>query len=199
MRLATFLAPDSSHARAGEVRGEQVVAYADERFTLLDRLRDPGAPAADGPSFALSDVTLLAPVPEPRAIFGIGLNYADHIAETGGTAPETPLVFTKLPASIVAPGASVTCPAVVKRLDYEGELAVVMGADGQVGATPSPTTSLPATCRGARRSGRVPRVLTASAPTAPGSLQPMRFSTHTRFGCVPGSTASCARNPPPLT
>src|SRR6202167_5378330 len=133
MRLATFLAPDSSHARAGEVRGEQVVAYADERVSVLERLRDPGAPAADGPSFALSDVTLLAPVPEPRAIFGIGLNYADHIAETGGTAPETPLVFTKLPASVVAPGASVRCPAVVKRLDYEGEFAGLRGADGQVG------------------------------------------------------------------
>jgi acylpyruvate hydrolase len=133
MRVATFLPPGSSHACAGEVRGEQVVAYADERFSVLDRLRDPGTPAADGASFALTDVTLLAPVPEPRAIFGIGLNYADHIAETGGTAPETPLVFTKLPASVVAAGASVTCPAVVKRLDYEGELAVVIGADGQVG------------------------------------------------------------------
>lgn len=133
MRLATFLAPGSSHPHAGEVRGEQVVAYADEHFSVLDRLRDSGAPAADGTSFALSEVTLLAPVPEPRAIFGIGLNYADHIAETGGTAPETPLVFTKLPASVVAPSASVPCPAVVKRLDYEGELAVVMGADGQIG------------------------------------------------------------------
>jgi acylpyruvate hydrolase len=133
MRLASFLPPGSSHPRAGEVRDERVVAYADERFTVLDRLRDPGAPAADGPSFALADVTLLAPVPEPRAIFGIGLNYADHIAETGAARPEAPLVFTKLPPSVVAPGATVRCPAVVKRLDYEGELAVVMGVDGQVG------------------------------------------------------------------
>jgi acylpyruvate hydrolase len=132
VRLATFLPTGSSRPRAGEVRGEQLVAYADERFTVLDRLRDPGAPAADGPSFALSEVTLLAPVPEPSAIFGIGLNYADHIAETGGAAPEVPLVFTKLPASVVAPGASVRCPGVVKRLDYEGELAVVMGVDGHV-------------------------------------------------------------------
>lgn len=132
MRLATFLPPDSSLARAGEVRDEQIVAYADDAFTVLDRLADPGTPAADGPSFALADVTLLAPVPAPRAIFGIGLNYADHIAETGGAAPETPLVFTKLPASVVAPGASVRCPGVVKRLDYEGELAVVMGADEAV-------------------------------------------------------------------
>jgi 2-keto-4-pentenoate hydratase/2-oxohepta-3-ene-1,7-dioic acid hydratase in catechol pathway len=132
MRLATFLPPASSNARAGEVRGEQVVAYADERFSVLDRLSDPSAPAADGPSFALADITLLAPVPQPRAIFGIGLNYADHIAETGGTPPDTPLVFAKLPASVVAPDASVRCPPVVKRLDYEGELAVVMGANGIV-------------------------------------------------------------------
>jgi acylpyruvate hydrolase len=132
MRLANFLSPGSSHPRAGEVRDEQIVAYADERFSVLDRLRDPGAPAADGPSFALEEVTLLAPVAEPRAIFGIGLNYADHVAEMGGAVPEAPLVFTKLPASVVAPGAKVRCPAVVKRMDYEGELAVVMGIDGRV-------------------------------------------------------------------
>lgn len=137
MRLATFLPPGGSAPCAGEVRGETVVAFADEHTTVLDRLRDPNGPTssgggADGPSFALGEVTLLAPVPEPRAIFGIGLNYADHIAETGGTAPEAPLVFTKLPASVAAPGASVRCPPVVKRLDYEGELAVVMGANGEV-------------------------------------------------------------------
>jgi acylpyruvate hydrolase len=132
MRLATFLSPGSSTPRAGEVHGEQVVAFADADYTVLDRLVDPAAPAADGPSFALTEVTLLAPVPQPRAIFGIGLNYADHIAETGGTPPDAPLVFTKLPASVVGPGATVPCPAVVKRLDYEGELAIVIGGGGEV-------------------------------------------------------------------
>jgi acylpyruvate hydrolase len=132
VRLATFLSSSSSEPRAGEVRDDHIVAYADERATVLDRLCDPGTPAADGPSFALADVTLLAPVPQPRAIFGIGLNYADHIAETGATQPEAPLVFMKLPSSAAPPGASVRCPEVVKRLDYEGELAVVMGANAQV-------------------------------------------------------------------
>jgi acylpyruvate hydrolase len=132
MRLATFLASGSSASRAGEVRGEQVVAFADKRITVLDRLRDPGATAADGPSFALADVTLLAPVSAPRAIFGIGMNYADHVAELGATPPETPIVFMKLPSSAAPPGAPVRCPEVVKRLDYEGELAVVMGTGGQV-------------------------------------------------------------------
>jgi acylpyruvate hydrolase len=132
MRLATFIAPDSSSPRAGEVRGDRVVAFADERLTVLDRLRDPDASVADGPSFALEQVTLLAPVPEPRAIFGIGMNYADHVAELGATAPETPIVFMKLPSSCASPNAPVPCPEVVKRLDYEGELAVVMGADGLI-------------------------------------------------------------------
>jgi 2-keto-4-pentenoate hydratase/2-oxohepta-3-ene-1,7-dioic acid hydratase in catechol pathway len=132
MRLATFLPDGSSTPRAGEVRGEQVVAFADERFTVLDRLRDPGAPRADGLSFALAEVTLLAPVPRPRAIFGIGMNYADHVAEMRSTPPETPIVFMKLPSSAASPNAPVRCPPAVRRLDYEGELAVVMGAGGQI-------------------------------------------------------------------
>jgi 2-keto-4-pentenoate hydratase/2-oxohepta-3-ene-1,7-dioic acid hydratase in catechol pathway len=132
MRLATFLPPHSSEPRSGELRGDQVVAFADERLTVLDCLRNPGGQAADGQAFALAEVTLLAPVPVPRAIFGIGLNYADHVAEMGVTAPEAPLVFMKLPSSAASPGAAVRCPTAVKRLDYEGELAVVMGAGGQV-------------------------------------------------------------------
>ena len=99
---------------------------------MLDVLGEPGLAVADGPSFALDDVTLLAPVPRPRAIFGIGMNYADHVAELGATAPKEPLVFMKLPSSAAPPGAPVPCPEVVKRLDYEGELAVAMGPGGQV-------------------------------------------------------------------
>ncbi|HEY8303104.1 MAG TPA: fumarylacetoacetate hydrolase family protein [Solirubrobacteraceae bacterium] len=108
------------------------MAFADESFTVLDRLRDPDTPVADGPSFALAEVSLLAPVPQPRAIFGIGMNYADHVAEIGATPPQTPIVFMKLPSSAAPPNAPVPCPDVVKRLDYEGELAVVMGAEGRV-------------------------------------------------------------------
>ncbi|HEV3033834.1 MAG TPA: fumarylacetoacetate hydrolase family protein [Solirubrobacteraceae bacterium] len=131
MRLATFLAPASDTPRAGEVReqdGEQrVFGYALEELTVLDRLADPGATPVEGESWRLDQVTLLAPVPTPRAIFGIGLNYADHVRETGRELPEQPLVFMKLPSSAAAPGAPVHCPQVVRRLDYEGELAVIMG------------------------------------------------------------------------
>ncbi|HST56129.1 MAG TPA: fumarylacetoacetate hydrolase family protein [Solirubrobacteraceae bacterium] len=134
MRLATFLAPGSPTARAGEVRVDEqrVVAFADDTLTVLDLISGAERPPADGRAYALAEVTLLAPIARPRAIFGIGLNYADHIAETGGTRPERPLVFMKLPSSAAAPNAAVSCPPVVRRLDYEGELAVVMGPGGAV-------------------------------------------------------------------
>jgi 2-keto-4-pentenoate hydratase/2-oxohepta-3-ene-1,7-dioic acid hydratase in catechol pathway len=130
VRLATFLAPGDRTPRAGEVRGGEVVAFA--AGTVLDRLACADRTPADGDAFPLAAVTLLAPVPRPRAIFGIGLNYAAHAAETGATPPERPIVFMKLPTASVAPAGPVVCPAVVRRLDYEGELAVVMGADGAV-------------------------------------------------------------------
>ena len=71
-------------------------------------------------------------MPRPRAIFGIGLNYAAHAAEQGRDLPEFPIVFMKLPSSSAPPGGPIRCPAVVKRLDYEGELAIVMGAGGAI-------------------------------------------------------------------
>jgi 2-keto-4-pentenoate hydratase/2-oxohepta-3-ene-1,7-dioic acid hydratase in catechol pathway len=130
MRLATFLAPDDDAPRAGEVRGEQVVAFSSG--TVLDRLATGDRTRADGDTFPLDDVHLLAPVPRPRAIFGIGLNYRAHAAETGQQPPERPIVFMKLPSSAAAPNDPVRTPAVVQRLDYEVELCVVMGAGGEV-------------------------------------------------------------------
>src|ERR671916_820733 len=117
MRLATFLAPGSDDPRAGEVR--------------RDRLGSGDRTPADGEAFPLAEVTLLAPVPRPRAIFGIGLNYAAHARETGKGLPEFPIVFMKLPSSSAPPGGPIRCPEVVRRLDYEAELVVVMGAGNE--------------------------------------------------------------------
>jgi acylpyruvate hydrolase len=131
MRLATFLPPGGDEPLAGEVRGDSVVAFADGS-TVLDRLASADRTPAGRERFALADVELLAPVPRPRAIFGVGLNYAAHARETGGTLPEAPIVFMKLPSSAAPPNAPIKAPEVVRRLDYEGELAVVMGANGEV-------------------------------------------------------------------
>ena len=131
MRLATFIPPGREEPRGGEVRGEEVVSFDGE--TVLDRLASGDRSPASGESFPLADVTLLAPVPRPRAIFGIGRNYAAHAAELGNVLPDKPMVFMKLPTSSVPPSGPVRRPAVTTQLDYEAELVVVIGADGKIG------------------------------------------------------------------
>ncbi len=131
MKLATFLAPGADSQLAGEVRADAVVAF-DDGTTVLDRLASGDRTPAAGATFALGEVRLLAPVARPRAIFGIGLNYAAHVAETGGTVPERPVVFMKLPSSAAPPNDPLQIPGVIRRLDYEGELAVVIGAGGTI-------------------------------------------------------------------
>ncbi|MEV6229038.1 fumarylacetoacetate hydrolase family protein [Saccharopolyspora shandongensis] len=74
----------------------------------------------------LSGVTLLAPC-EPRVIVCAGSNYADQIAEKGRPWPEQPSLFLKAPNAIIGPDAEVLRPPEVRRLEYEGELAVVIG------------------------------------------------------------------------
>jgi acylpyruvate hydrolase len=130
MRLATFIPPTNGQPRAGEVRDDQVISF--ESGTVLDRLASGDRAPATGESFALADVTLLAPVPRPRVIFGIGLNYAAHAAESGQQPPEFPIVFMKLPSSSMPPTGPIRCPQAVEQLDYEAELAVVIGADGAI-------------------------------------------------------------------
>ncbi|HVW17309.1 MAG TPA: fumarylacetoacetate hydrolase family protein [Solirubrobacteraceae bacterium] len=132
MRLATFIAPGSDVPVGGEVRGDAVVAFGDGS-TVLDRLASGDRTPASGAERALADVRLLAPVPRPPAIFCIGRNYGAHIAEMGSDAPAKPLVFLKLGPSSVAPNDPVDPPAAARgKLDYEGELAVVIGAGGAV-------------------------------------------------------------------
>ena len=132
MRLTTFIPPGSDKPRAGQVRDGEVISFVSRRETVLERLRTSDFDQALGDAWPVSEVTLLAPVPRPRAIFGIGLNYAAHAAEQGKALPEFPIVFMKLPSSSAAPNGPVACPAVVKRLDYEGELAVVIGEGGKI-------------------------------------------------------------------
>lgn len=75
----------------------------------------------------VASVQLLAPIPRPGKFLGIGLNYADHIGETGLEKPEYPTFFTKQASCIIGNGEAIQCPKVSDKVDYEGELAFVIG------------------------------------------------------------------------
>jgi 2-keto-4-pentenoate hydratase/2-oxohepta-3-ene-1,7-dioic acid hydratase in catechol pathway len=82
---------------------------------------------ADG-GHLLAEADLLAPVPRPGKIVAIGRNYREHAAEEGVEPPVAPLIFAKWPSSVVGPGEEVRWdPALTGQVDYEAELAVVIG------------------------------------------------------------------------
>jgi 2-keto-4-pentenoate hydratase/2-oxohepta-3-ene-1,7-dioic acid hydratase in catechol pathway len=93
-----------------------------------DDLAGPLAGIAHAPAdFALADVTLLAPVPRPGKIMGIGLNYADHAAEAKMDIPTEQLWFCKAVTSVSDPYGIIEAPKVSSALDYEAELVFVIG------------------------------------------------------------------------
>ncbi|HEX2425265.1 MAG TPA: fumarylacetoacetate hydrolase family protein [Actinomycetota bacterium] len=83
-------------------------------------------PVPTGDEVPLDDVRLLAPV-LPSKVVCLGKNYAAHAAEFGGEVPEEPLVFLKPSTSVIGPGDTIPLPSISRRVDYEGELAVVIG------------------------------------------------------------------------
>jgi acylpyruvate hydrolase len=131
VRLATFTAPDQGGPLAGEIVDDRVLAFPDG-LSVVDVLAGGVAPRRAG-EWPLAEVTLLAPIAEPGTIYAIGMNYEAHIREMGNDPPEVPVVFVKVRGSVAPPGGPVIPPEVVRRLDYEGELAVVIGAHGQIG------------------------------------------------------------------
>ncbi len=89
------------------------------------------ATRAAAPDFALSEVRQLPVIPDPDKIICVGLNYHDHVQETGRTVTEKPMLFARYPGSQVAHGEALIRPKVSGDFDYEGELAVIIGAEGR--------------------------------------------------------------------
>jgi len=83
--------------------------------------------AANGLLVKRKDAYWFAPVPRPGKLICIGLNYRDHAAESNMAIPERPVVFSKFASSVIAPGEPVVLPATSTQVDYEAELAVVIG------------------------------------------------------------------------
>ena len=100
------------------------------RATAEELVRDEKALAdanAKGWLVPSSDAYWFAPVPRPGKLICIGLNYKDHAAESKMAIPEQPVVFSKFTTSVIAPGEPVVLPPSSKQVDYEAELAVVIG------------------------------------------------------------------------
>jgi len=79
------------------------------------------------PDYALSQITLRPPIPNPDKIICIGINYHAHLAEAGQPRPDYPMIFLRLPSSQVGHGGNLVRPLESEQFDYEGELAVVIG------------------------------------------------------------------------
>jgi len=101
-------------------------------FIAADLFADAAAMLTDGPAtLALTDVKLLPVIPNPGKIFCIGLNYGEHIQETGKAVTEKPVIFLRVAGSQLAHGEDIVRPRVSAQLDYEGEIAVVIGRGGR--------------------------------------------------------------------
>ena len=136
MKLATFT--HNKQTRVGAVVGDAIVdslggagipvrmieflAAGANALAAMQALIDSG-----NARIALAEVKLNAPVPRPGKYLGIALNYADHIAETGWEQPKYPSFFTKQSTCVTGCGDAIHRPKVSDKLDYEGELAFVIG------------------------------------------------------------------------
>jgi 2-keto-4-pentenoate hydratase/2-oxohepta-3-ene-1,7-dioic acid hydratase in catechol pathway len=136
MKLATFTY--QNQIRIGAIIGEQVVdglAAPDLPTDMIEFLEQGDSALAKMQALILSknhriplaDVQLLAPILRPRKYLGIGLNYADHVDETGLEKPEYPMFFTKQSSCVIGHNAAIEIPSVSEKVDYEGELAFVIG------------------------------------------------------------------------
>jgi 2-keto-4-pentenoate hydratase/2-oxohepta-3-ene-1,7-dioic acid hydratase in catechol pathway len=134
MRLVTYHSDRGE--RAGVLRGEVVVDAWDalggggtsvRELLVSERLDELAGRIATAEGLPVDGVALRPPVPDPEKIICIGLNYREHAAEAGIEPPESPTFFAKFRNALAAPGAEVPLPAASEKVDYEAEVAFVVG------------------------------------------------------------------------
>ncbi len=129
MRIARFVHPGSAAVPPGVAWGvvEGAAGAAVDALTVAAIDGHPfGAITFTGDRWALPDVRLLSPI-LPSKVVAVGKNYAEHAKEMGGDAPATPVIFLKPSTSVIGAADAIRIPAEVGRVDYEAELAVVIG------------------------------------------------------------------------
>ena len=138
MKLVTFVHGENA-ARAGVLIDETVFDLSTYGFGSTLEFLEAGDAAlakakarvqAGNGGIALSQVRLLSPIPRPSRVFGVGLNYAEHAAESQMKVQVVPTVFLKLSSTVVGPDVDVVLPHNATQSDYEAELAVVIGKAG---------------------------------------------------------------------
>jgi 2-keto-4-pentenoate hydratase/2-oxohepta-3-ene-1,7-dioic acid hydratase in catechol pathway len=140
MRLVSFtVAREPGVMRTGSISEGEVVDLTDATAGLPGDMaellatgpdvwsRARAAARSGARRFSLEEVRLGPPVPRPPKVLGIGLNYAAHVAETGLPRPEYQVWFNKQRTCVIGPGDAIEVPRVSPQVDYEGELAMVIG------------------------------------------------------------------------
>ncbi len=141
MRYLTFQRPGGS-PEPGVLLDDKVVGLRGTGFHDLISVMAGGAetralvenwiyqPAAEH-TMALSEVTVLAPVPRPSKLICVGLNYRDHAIESNMEIPKVPTLFSKFSSAVIGPGANIVLPKNSAQPDYEAEFAFVIGMGGR--------------------------------------------------------------------
>lgn len=129
MKLASF--EKDGKRRIGIVSGDRLIEIPGDMISLISDWQNRKAEIEKiahetKPQFKLADVHLLAPVPNPQKILAIGLNYADHVQESGQPMPERQIWFSKLPNAVNGPFDPIEIPSASPAVDYEAELVFIL-------------------------------------------------------------------------
>ncbi len=136
MKLVSFLS--NNQARVGLLHDGKTYALDEldaslptDMKSLLPRVSELPGLNVPGDAKPVADPVALPPIPDPEKIICIGLNYADHAAESGAEIPSEPVVFNKFPTALRADGENIELPPQSDKVDYEAELVVVIGKEGK--------------------------------------------------------------------
>ena len=128
MKLVTYSVGDGE-PMIGALEGDEIRPLGSSASGMIEFMVAGGSPEPGEDVTPLAQARLHAPILRPGKIIAIGLNYSDHAEETGAPIPDKPIVFTKYTNTIVGPGEAVRIPPITEQVDYEAELAVVIGKE----------------------------------------------------------------------
>ena len=182
MRLISFVSRNGQSGYGAQINDQQVAhlsavlghRYNDLKSLLASGLEEAQAALNLAPVLSTHEIHLLPVIPNPNKIICVGLNYETHRVETGRPKEAHPSIFTRFASSQIAAGDPIIRPRVSTALDYEGELALIIGTLKRptrliiLPATPATTTRRFATGNVIHTSSHQARTLSEQGHSAPG-------------------------------